>query len=71
VFTLLSPLPFPLSLLRPQVWGLLGRWYGLQGELDSQKEAYLKQVRGLTTTGFKSDEAQFKAMAGASLNLCR
>lgn len=27
------------------VWGLLGRWYALQGELVSSQEARLKQVR--------------------------
>lgn len=45
--------------------------FALQGELESQKEAQLKQVRGLATTGFKSDEALFEAMARASLALCR
>lgn len=27
------------------VWGMLGRWYGLQGQLLSSQEARLKQVR--------------------------
>ena len=31
----------------------------------------LAQVRGLTTTSFKSDEPKFEAMALASLDLCR
>ena len=95
------------------MWGLLGRWYGIQGELEARKEAVLKQVwgldwqlligsinpqqgklcdtrppqsrglltnqiimhapqvRGLTTTSFKSDEPKFEAMALASLDLCR
>lgn len=30
----------------PSVWGLLGRFYGLQGQLLSSQEAYLKQVSG-------------------------
>lgn len=34
------------SCCTPEVWGLLGRVYGLQGELEAKKEALLKQVRG-------------------------
>jgi hypothetical protein len=28
----------------PEVWGLLGRYYSLSGQLESAKEAILKQV---------------------------
>lgn len=33
------------SACTPVLWGVLGRWYHLQGQLDSAKEAWLKQVR--------------------------
>eukprot|EP00955_Chlamydomonas_euryale_P022809 240778-Chlamydomonas_euryale.AAC.3 len=57
--------PFQLSpTQRARVWQS-------QGELESQKEALLKQVRGLTAAGFKSDAALFVPMASASLALCR
>jgi len=29
----------------PGLWDLLGRWYAMQGEWESAKEAWLKQVR--------------------------
>ncbi|GAX73776.1 hypothetical protein CEUSTIGMA_g1227.t1 [Chlamydomonas eustigma] len=60
-----------MSCCTPEVWGFLGRWYGLYGELEARKEALLKQVRGLTSTTFKSDEPRFCAIAAASLQLCR
>jgi hypothetical protein len=34
------------------VWGLLGRWYALRGELLSSQEAALKQVSSLLQTHF-------------------
>lgn len=34
-----------LPCCNPEVWGLLGRYYGLSGQLDGAKEALLKQVR--------------------------
>jgi hypothetical protein len=34
-----------MSCCTPALWGLLVRGFGLQGELESQREALLKQVR--------------------------
>jgi hypothetical protein len=53
----------------PEVWGLLGRWYGLQGELVSAKEALLKQVRALQGAPFAKERPAFEAMAEASLGM--
>lgn len=55
----------------PRLWGLLGRYYAATGQPEGAKEALLKQVRGLTGTGYKSDEAKFIEMADASAALAR
>jgi hypothetical protein len=55
----------------PVVWALLGRWYGLQGQHLSSQEAWLKQVRALQSSPYKSDTDAFAAMAEASERLCR
>lgn len=31
----------------PALWGVLGRWHSMQGNPDSAKEAWLKEVRGV------------------------
>ncbi|WIA10643.1 hypothetical protein OEZ85_010823 [Tetradesmus obliquus] len=55
----------------PGVWGLLGRLYRLQGQLLSSQEAWLKQVRALQSSPYKSDPDAFAAMAAATDHLCR
>ncbi|KIY91721.1 putative Tetratricopeptide repeat like protein 27 [Monoraphidium neglectum] len=53
----------------PEVWGLLGRWYALQGEATSAKEALLKQVRALQGSPFAREPAAFAEMAAASAQM--
>ncbi|KAF6259400.1 hypothetical protein COO60DRAFT_1008225 [Scenedesmus sp. NREL 46B-D3] len=55
----------------PGVWGLLGRLYRLQGQLLSSQEAWLKQVRALQSSPYKSDPDAFAAMATGTDHLCR
>jgi hypothetical protein len=51
------------------VWGLLGRWYALQGEPLPAKEALLKQVRALQGGQYARERPAFEAMAEASLHM--
>uniref|UniRef100_A0A7S3QZ63 TPR-like protein n=1 Tax=Dunaliella tertiolecta TaxID=3047 RepID=A0A7S3QZ63_DUNTE len=61
-----------LPCCNPEVWGLLGRYYSLTGQLEGAKEALLKQVRALSgSAAFKSDEARFVEVADASLALAQ
>ncbi|EFJ51673.1 hypothetical protein VOLCADRAFT_87348 [Volvox carteri f. nagariensis] len=53
------------------LWGCLARYWALRGEVDSAKEARIKQVRGLASGAYKSDAARFTEYGEASDALCR
>ncbi|KAG2495053.1 hypothetical protein HYH03_006983 [Edaphochlamys debaryana] len=55
----------------PALWGCLARYWALRGEMESAKEARIKQVRALAGGAFKTDEARFVEYAQASEALCR
>ncbi|KAK9803992.1 hypothetical protein WJX72_011120 [[Myrmecia] bisecta] len=58
------------SAVSPALWGMYAAFYRATGFPTSAREASLKQVRALQSSGWQSEESKFAAFAEASQALC-